>query len=48
MLLQGAGKEESKIKTLDRVNFDVKKGELVAITGSVGSGKVWVYTPKLQ
>lgn len=33
--------KESPIPTLSNINFQVKPGELVAVIGPVGSGKVW-------
>ena len=31
--------EESEIKALDNINFEIKKGEIVVIVGQSGSGK---------
>ena len=37
------GNDENKVVALDHVSFTVEKGEFIAIVGSSGSGKNWVY-----
>lgn len=32
------GKNDNEIKALNNINLEIKKGELVAITGKSGSG----------